>query len=124
MLQKRKSRGIRKSISYLFITCLLVSVYFALEAQEFKYPHSSLKDRDPLRPLVNERGEIMIAQKKELGDSLLQGIIYSQEGSVAIINNEMYKEGSFLQEYEIKNISNNTVILEKDGREFILKWEG
>jgi hypothetical protein len=127
MLGKRRkvnSNGIKRCALYFFIAGLLLAVHFILDAQEFKYPYSSLKDRDPMRPLVNERGEVLIKEKKELGDSLLQGIIYSQEGSVAIINNEMYKESGIFQGYKIKKIEKNTVILERDGREFTLKWEG
>ena len=66
MLQKRRPIGIKKSVIYFLAACLMAGIYFALEAQEFRYPYSYVNNRDPLRPLVNERGEIMIKEKKEV----------------------------------------------------------
>ncbi len=92
-------------------------------AQNYKYPYSSFRERDPLKPLVDESGNILIKERKQMGDFFLQGIIYSPTGSQVIINNEVYREGDKIEEYKIKKIEAYQVIFEKEGEEFILKWE-
>lgn len=94
--------------------------------QEYEYPYSHGKDRDPLNPLINERSEILITEEKgskEIDDFLLQGVIYSLQGSTAIIDNELFKEGDVLGDYKIMKIESRRVILEKAGEKLILKWE-
>ena len=93
-------------------------------AEHFTYPYESFKERDPFRPLINDLGEILIKEKKDMGDFILQGILYDPGGSRVIINNEVYKEGDVVEEYTIKTIERFKVIFEKEGVEFILKWEG
>jgi len=97
---------------------------FSCLAQGFEYPYNSKKDRDPMNPLINERGQILILEKKESSDFLLQGIMYSEDGSKAVINNEIYSEGEVVDGHIIKKIGEYKVLLEKEGKEFILKWEG
>lgn len=108
--------------SLLCFVCILFSIN--VFGQEYEYPYSSFKEHDPLKPLVNERGEILIKDKKEMGDFLLQGIISSSDGSQAVINNDVFKEGDIFEGYTIKKIDAYKVIFEKEGEEFILNWEG
>ena len=100
---------------------MFAEIGFALE---FQYPYKAFVDRDPLNSLINNRGEITIKRPTEMGDLLLQGILYAEEGNTAIINNELLKEGDILEGYTIKKIESRRVIFEKDGKEYILKWEG
>lgn len=106
---------------FLVIVCSLAALVSF--AQEYQYPFSPLRDRDPLRPLVNERGDILISQRK-IGGVVLQGIIYSPEGSQAFINNEVFREGDVFDGFRIKRIEPNAVILEKDNEEVVVNWEG
>jgi hypothetical protein len=107
----------------IFLIGILTSVVFTVVEGEFKYPYRALTDRDPMYPLVNERGEILIKEKKVVGDLIIQGIIYSPPESVVVINNEMYQEGDDFEEYKIKKIEPNGIIFQKNSEEYFLKWE-
>jgi len=110
-----------KVVMFFLILILTIGAY----AQEFKYPYNPLTERDPLRPLIDEEGNILIKEKKEGSSFVLQGIIYSPQGSVAIINNELLHEGDALMgQFKVKKIESNGVVLEKEGKEYFLKWEG
>ena len=108
------------------ILLILMSIFiaFPIYPQSYKYPYSSFRERDPFKPLVDENGQILIKERRHLGDFLLQGIIYSPGGSQVVINNEVYKEGDNVEGYKVKKINAYGVIFEKNGEEFILKWEG
>jgi len=116
-----KSKLILQGILLILASIFIVSSSYP---QSYKYPYSSFKERDPFKPLVNENGQILIKERRHLGDFLLQGIIYSPGGSQVVINNEVYKEGDNVEGYKIKRIDAYRVIFEKNGEEFILKWEG
>lgn len=109
-----------------FLILFIICGAFITAADDFKYPFDPLIDRDPLSPLINERGDIIVREKipnVEIENIILQGIIYSQEGSIAIINNEMFYEGSNMGDYKIKKITSNGVFLDKSGEEYFIKWE-
>lgn len=107
----------------LFPAIIFNLVFLFCRAEDYKYPYSATQDRDPFLPLVNERGQILIAEEKEMSDILLEGIIYSPQDSTAIINSEPFKEGDIFGDYKIIKIEPSKVLLRKDGEEFILKWE-
>ena len=103
---------------------IFIVLAFSAGAEEAKYPYSPFTDRDPLYPLVNERGDILVKEKREVGDIIIQGIIYSGDNSSVIINNEIFYQGDVYEEYTIKKIEPGGIIFEKDGGEYFLKWEG
>ena len=118
---------VKKAIEITSILVFLFffgTIVFFAPAKDYKYPYSALKERDPFRPLVNERGDILIREKKGIGDFALQGIMYSPRGSQVIINNEVFQEGDTVAGYKIKKIDAYKVIFEKNGEEFVLKWGG
>lgn len=107
--------------------CLVMPFFMigvVLAAGDFQYSYSPVTDRDPLYPLINEKGEITIRENKELGDIFLQGILYSQgQDSIVIINKEIFHEGDNFEGYKIKKIQSNGIFLEKEQEEYFLKWE-
>ena len=103
--------------------CIFMVVAFCGQAQEYTYTYAPFSERDPLRPLVNENGQILIKEKSQFGGFILQGIMYSAGGSTAVINNELYREGDTVEGYTVKKVDEFEVILEKSGEEFSLKWE-
>lgn len=103
----------------LLVMALTVTCF----AQEYQYPYTSFSERDPLRPLVNDSGRLLIRETGQFGGFALQGIMYSSQGGSAVINNEICVEGDTLAGYTIKKIEEYQVILEKGEEEFILKWE-
>lgn len=112
------------NVRYSFWAIFFSLFSFLCVAQGYDYPYNSFSDRDPLKPLISETGQILIRDRKEVGDFLLQGILHSSEGSQAIMNGEIFNEGDVVEGYKIKKIEGATVVLEKDDKEYVLKWEG
>lgn len=81
--------------------------------------------RDPFIPLIDSQGRILIFEERNLdvGDLHLEGIIYSDTQKMAIINGEIFQEGNFVFGYYLKFIREKEVVLEKQDKEYILKWE-
>ena len=92
--------------------------------EQFTYQYDSFENRDIMKPLVNERGQILIKEKLGVGNFVLQGIMDYPDGSRVVINGEILAEGEVFEGYRIKKIENKKVILEKDGEDFSLNWEG
>ncbi|UCC95316.1 MAG: general secretion pathway protein GspB [Candidatus Omnitrophota bacterium] len=113
-------KGFIKQCICILILCFC---FLCVHAEEFEYPYGILTHRDPLNPLVNSRGEVLLKAKKESPDLFLQGIIYSEKGSAAVINNELFHEGDLFEGYSIEKIERRRVILKKDDKEVILKLE-
>ena len=111
-----------KGVIILAFLILFSVITFSTQAKRYEYPYSSFKERDPFKPLVGKGGNILIREKKGIGDFILQGIMYSPKGSQVIINNEVFKEGDIVEGYKIKRIDVYKVIFEKKGEEFVLKW--
>ncbi|RKY38454.1 MAG: hypothetical protein DRP76_04455 [Candidatus Omnitrophota bacterium] len=102
---------------------ILIFAFFSFilgKTEGFDYPYRSFYNRDPLKPLVNKEGRIVITDKRR--GFLLQGIIYT-DSYQAVINNNLYRENDVIQGYRIKKIEKDKVVLEKGGEKFILKWE-
>ncbi len=104
----------------LFLLPFLTPIYTF--SSQFKYP-STKKNRDPLFPLINKKGEILIKEGKQIKDLSLQGVIYSKNSRAVVINGKIVKEGEVVEGFKIKKIESKRVFLEKDKEVFILKWE-
>lgn len=105
------------------VIILNLAVLGTCSAKSYEYPYDAADERDPLRPLINERGQLLLQAEKSAGDLILQGILYSDRGSQVFINNELFKEGQIVEGYTIIEIKANIVILEKDSKCIELKWE-
>jgi hypothetical protein len=113
----------------IFLTALMLCVAYFCNLQpdkgiceNNKYPFNS-EQRDPFSPLITEGGQLLI--KKTIGPAgfVLKGIIYSEDGSVAIIGDEVFKENDIINNYRIMKISKKKVLLEKGKDVIILKLE-
>jgi hypothetical protein len=107
---------------FIFVFFMVLFCRLGL-AENSHYPFDADKERDPLRSLVSERGQTLIKEDKEVGDFSLQGILYSEKNSQAIINNQICSVGDVVDGYKVKTITASQVILDKNGLEFTLKWE-
>lgn len=105
-----------------FLLSLFGIAFYNLYAQNYKYPYDEYS-RDPLDPLVSSNGQILIPKEGAISDFLLQGVIFSEEGSRAVINNEILRVGDIIKDYHIFSIGEKKVILKKGGKEFILKLD-
>ena len=112
------------TIRIFILSTVAIVFIFSVRAEDIEYPYSPFTDRDPLYPLVNERGEVLVREKREVGDIIIQGIIYSEQDSSVIINNEIFRQGDIYEAYTIKKIEPDGIIFEKDGNEYSLRWEG
>ncbi|MCK4859322.1 MAG: type 4a pilus biogenesis protein PilO [Candidatus Omnitrophica bacterium] len=59
-----------------------------------------------------------------LEDIYLQGIVYEQENSLAIINGRFAKEGEQLGSFKLKTIGEREILLIKEGEEYVIKLGG
>ena len=71
--------------------------------------------RDPFLPVVKK------VKKDPLADIRLQGIVWHSSGATAIIGGNIYRAGDTFRGITVKEITRDTVRLEKDGREIVLK---
>jgi hypothetical protein len=111
-----------RKIIFLAVTFFSVLFLCSSAPREDKYRFTEA-DRDPLLPLVAKSGQLLI--KKTIGPKgfIVKGIIYSKDGSVAIIGDEVFKENDIISNYKIMKIGKKKVIL-KNGKEvLILKLE-
>ena len=110
---------------YLLLS--MTALFFAgtLWAQDkYIYPYTA-SDRDPMQPLINERGEIVIkVETSGVTDIVLQGIMFSEIESTVIINNEIYRQGDTIGNKKLIKIEPNGVIIESEGKEYFLNWGG
>lgn len=93
-------------------TLLFISVAFA---EEIRYDSGAR--RDPFIPLIGEGG--MLAAKGFDPNGLnVEGIIFDPiEGSMVLINGELYKQGDHVLNANIINIFNDRVIFSQDDEE-------
>ena len=82
-------------------------------------PHSK---HDPFNPLVTVTGSVQIYDADlTVADMTLEGILEDPGGnSAAIVNGKILKIGDQIGPYQIQTITNDHVILLKDGEGFTL----
>ncbi len=113
-----KGKMRRLLLSACFTTYFLFSVF----AEESRYSFKP-SDKDPFAPLISKNGTILISRKVSLGGLVIKGIIYSEESSVAIINDLVLKKGESIGEYTVLEIEEKKVILKNADKKFILNLE-
>ena len=109
-------------VSRIVLLSLSILTVSAGYAQGENYTFSS-SNRDPFSPLVSKTGLILIPQEINFVNLKLHGIIYSEGKSLAVINGEVLRKGDKIGEYTILSISEEEVVLEKEGEQFTLKLE-
>ena len=106
-----------KSIALWAALLVLSGASFAEEA----FVYDAAGKRDPFVPLigVTTKGAESIADIVTIEDVTLQGIATNAAGQkVAIINDEMMKQGEIIGKVELRNISPQGIILVIDGAEY------
>ncbi len=79
---------------------------------EYKY-HSG-GGRDPFIPLVTGEAKVSLGLRavEDIGDVRLEGIIFDPNGeSIAVLNDEILKEGDKAYNVEVLKIDRNSVII-------------
>lgn len=104
----------------------MYAISFALCAEtvdnEDRYSCEGI-ERDPFDPLVSKTGQVLVRRTTNPASLVLKGIIYSKDGSIAIIGDELFKENDIINNYRIMKIGRKKVILKKDKKIIILKLE-
>jgi len=100
----------------------IISMNCSAAAQESGYAFG-IRDRDPMAPLIDNNGGILIAKELDVDGFALKGIIYSATMPLAVINDEVLSEGDTLGGYTITEITETAVSLQKDDKGFTLKLE-
>ena len=83
---------------FIFICLILISIYLVLKPKFTTY--------------------------EELPPVKLDGVSWKKEGAITIINGEILGEGDTIEEYQVKKIEKNSVILVYKEREFRLTFNG
>lgn len=115
----------RKLIFFaVFILCGLyfLNLQFEAVSQNGKYTFSN-EQRDPFSPLITESGQLLVKKVTGPAGFVLKGIIYSDEGSVAIIGDEVFKENDIINDYRIRKITRKKVLLNNGKNVIMLKLE-
>lgn len=101
---------------------LVLSVGF-LTAQDNIFVYNDNGRRDPFWPLVSPSGAILVYDESvEFSDMTLEGIIYDPNGErLAIVNSKIVKASDNVGGFLVSSIQEESVTLQKDGKEFILK---
>ncbi|NQS99785.1 MAG: hypothetical protein HQ595_01775 [Candidatus Omnitrophica bacterium] len=106
--------------AYFLLVLLLLSVSFSFAQSEEDFIYDDKGGRDPFFSLVDKHGKYLSVSN--LGYSFdklnLSGILWDAQGdSSALINNEIFSAGDSVDGFRIKEITQNSVIVDKDGRE-------
>jgi len=124
MFDFKKLINYRKIGVVLLALCALYFLGLQLTGicENNNYPFTS-EQRDPFSPLITKTGQLLV--RKTIGPAglVLKGIIYSKNGSVAIIGDEVFKENDIIGDYRVMKISSVKVILKKDKEIIVLKLE-
>ena len=73
--------------------------------------------------MVSPNGQVLIREEIDTKGLRLKGIIYSGTGSLAIINDETYKENDRVGDCTLVKIGKTLIILKRDKEKIILKME-
>ncbi|MBN2097322.1 MAG: hypothetical protein JW714_02455 [Candidatus Omnitrophica bacterium] len=111
-----------------YLLSILILFAFSLvfaEQEEGAFVYNDRGRRDPFLQLVDEQGRYL-SEEAGLANTPcalnLSGILWdAQGGSSALINNEILQVGAAISGYTIEGITQYSVKVSKDGREYILR---
>jgi len=107
--------------AFLMIGVFFTELSFCDESEVFEY--KSKNKRDPFVPLISSyvKTYASLEDVETVDDLLLEGILWDPvNGSIAILNGVLLKEGDMVSNIRVKNIGHTNVILEIDDLEYEL----
>ena len=75
-------------------------------------PYDAVFRRDPIRPLIDEKGEIVSSMGLQ-GGLAVQGIIWSGASSMVVVDDQLYKQGDTVGPYTIRQVLPNGVVVQQ-----------
>jgi len=107
------------------VWCLTVILTLANQysyASGKRFIYDSKKKRDPFIPLVGKGMRLLVPQGvKSIENIILEGIVFdSEQGSLAIINNEIFKEGDSIGGFILSEVTKKSIILTKEEKDYTI----
>ena len=104
----------------LTIILTLANQYSYAAGERFVY--DSKNKRDPFIPLVGKGMRLLIPQAaKSIENIVLEGIIFDPgQGSLVIINGEIFKEGDPVGGFILSEVTKKSIILTKDEKDYTI----
>lgn len=110
---------------FLILTVSLVVIFCAhnLMAESTSFVYNDNGKRDPFWPLVSPGGAVLVyGEDVEFADMTLEGIIFDPKGErLAIVNGKVVKPSDSVGGFVVFSVQEDSVVLQKDGQEFILQ---
>ena len=120
-------RMLKVTCSLQLAACSLLVFVFVFIAQhsysaEKTFEYNNRDKRDPFIPLIGEGVRLLIPQEiKSIEEITLEGIIFDQQqGSLVIINGEVFKQGELIAGFMLKEIKQDLIILTRDNKNYIV----
>ena len=107
------------------VWCLTVILTLANQysyAAEERFIYDSKNKRDPFIPLIGKGMRFLVPQEaKSIENIILEGIVFDPEqGSLAIINGEVFKEGDSIGGLILSEVTKKSVVLTKDEKDYTI----
>ncbi|MDP2981585.1 MAG: general secretion pathway protein GspB [Candidatus Omnitrophota bacterium] len=106
------------SLSLFLLVCQLTAIISNCAFAEEGFKYDAKSRRDPFIPLISETGGYAsdAYEASAIEDIRLEGIVWDDvNGSIAIINGEIAKEGDSLGSVKILKINKDSVIFDVNG---------
>ena len=82
-------------------------------------PYDAVFSRDPMAPLVDARGRMILSAWRASGPTV-QGIIWSEERPLAVVDGELLKPGDVIGPYTLLSIRPNGLVAGRDGQQLFV----
>ena len=106
-------------VASLFALNLNINFCLALD-REFMYDNGGR--RDPFLSLIADNVNVFDLEELSVEGVMLEGIIYDPlQGSLAIVNGEIYRTGDRIGGFEVKEIANNFIKIAQEDILYTIK---
>ena len=82
-------------------------------------PYDAIFRRDPMQPLVDREGQWVSSSGLSSGLSV-QGIIWSDQRPLAVVDDELYAPGAVVGPYTIVEIQEQAIVVEREGTRLVI----
>jgi len=107
----------KTKLTIFFLLFLLFNFYNSF-AESYPYDKNQ---KDPLSPLIDNYGIILIPKETDIAGMVINGIIYSDDDPVTIINGEVLRLNDSIGDFIISEIDKEKVVLKKGNEVFTLE---
>ena len=89
------------------------------EARRPSVAYDAFFRRDPMRAIIDERGELVSASALHGGLSV-QGVIWSEQRPLAVVDDELVAVGDVLGPYTVLDIQSGGLMVQRDAQELFI----